>query len=254
MKKVINSLQYLFAKKKVFTPGRQLHLSDFELKGWDLDNYHIPAMNCAAEAGGRIGLFVGKAPLDIMRRPQQPLLTPKDEYDYWKRPFFIPDYVKEEIAKSNQPGRVFTHYAGSLITKTEFRPPFHLQVTFDVPYVNGLLPCPLWLYHCKTKTEEFDLAETDKKGIWFAYNYSALPNWGQPRYCDGTHILWAPQGKHTIDFELDSTTAKWYLDGKLIKTRSGDFDLPYFLLSTMIVTKPTCPETQMIIHQMSIEQ
>lgn len=247
------NLSYFFSKEKQFNTGRLLNLSDFESKGWDLDNYHIPALDCAVPLNKGWILAVQKMNMNIMHIPQQPLYTQEEVNAYWRRPYFIPDYVKEAIAKSSKPNRIYTHYAGSLITKETFTPPFHVQVLADIPYVDGLLPCPAWLYHCVERTEEFDMGETSQSDIWFAHNYSAKPNWGGPHYCSGDHLWWCPKGIHQIDLEVTTTTAKWYLDGHPIKTRRGDFLLPYFILSTMIVHQSYCVNTQMIIKQLSIE-
>ena len=253
MSKLATCLSYFFHRKKEFPVGKVLTLDDFEIMGWNTKEFQIYAMKCVRPWGEgfilrteKIADFVG-----VNERAQTPVMN--DEA-FNNEPWFIPTWVREERIAHFGIFRPYYFYAGGIRSKLQYRPPFNVKMILDIPYDFGVLPSG-WCYYCDSVTEEFDFFETSKNDIWFAHNFAEGPNWEPAtRGISSNHLCFLPKGKHTFDFVLTLDTAKWYLDGKLLKTREGWFDYPYYLLNTLIVTHPLASETEMRIHQFSINQ
>lgn len=252
-------LQYLLHKKTLKPSGRVMQLLEFEKMGWDTQQNQIYGMDFVKQEGDAITLRTEYIPnpTEFMSRKQDDYPPSSESLD---RPIWVPNWVKDERPFHFSDGGIvpvpnlYSHYSGGIRSKKQFFPPFRIQTITDVPYSFGLLPST-WCYCCTPVTNEFDFFETNESDIWFAHNFATGPNWEPAtRDISASHLGCAIKGLHTIDFELTATTAQWFLDGKLIKTRKGAFNYPYYILATLIVTHPLASEIEWTIQQLSIQQ
>ena len=166
-----------------------------------------------------------------------------------------PQWIRDEQIKWGKPVHDFTHITGGLESDKTFRPPFHVQVRTRLPYRSDILPSVWLLNDCdKNPTRELDMFETGfswKPRIWFADHTGAANYENRVMYKIEPFLV--PCGMNQYDLFVSYTDAKWYVNGRLIKFRSGDWNYDYRLLVTLIVCRSTARDYTWEIEKIAVE-
>jgi hypothetical protein len=246
-------LQYYLHRRQMMPAGRPLLLNEFNLKDPEARCFQMYGMDFIKEYGNGFILRTEKIPnpVEFVNRPQ---IHVPDETAYNARPYFVPNWIRSDRIEIHGSLLPYTHYAGGIKSKLLIRPPFRLQSVQDCIYPDGVNPC-VWVHNDVDNepiTEEFDITESSKgDGMYSSRNYGGKV-WAN-RKLNFSMLCWHPIGIHTFDLVVEPSRTRWYCDGKLYKTVIGMFDLRYFILVTLVVTKPGVPEIEWRIQSLTLD-